>query len=125
MRDNIKKILYIILLIWTVIALFIVYKKVEFPFVYEFVVSYVICLLLVGLYSLITILLNMRKLNWRTMRKILIKFIIISFAFWACNVLFTYLTKGELILVNKILSSIIASFGLTFGELIFFKKDIA
>jgi hypothetical protein len=123
MRDDIKKIIYIAVSIWTVLVLFIIYKKVDFPFVYEFVISYVICLLLVGLYSIISIFLNMRKLNWHTTRKILIRFIIVFFAFWTCNILFTYFTKGELILVNKILSSMIASFGLTFGELIFLQKD--
>ncbi|GFP76316.1 hypothetical protein [Clostridium fungisolvens] len=122
MWDAIKKIIYIILIIWTVIVLFIAYNKIEFTFMLQFFSSYVIFLMLSGLYFIINIFLNMKKLNWGTMKKMMLKFIITAFAFWACNVLFIYFTKGELILVNKIWGAILASFGLTFGELIFFKK---
>ncbi|WP_207753084.1 hypothetical protein [Clostridium yunnanense] len=65
----------------------------------------------------------MRKLSMSTIRKMLLKFIIVSFVLWAFNVLFTYLTKGELILNDKILLPIACSFGLTFGEMVFFKKN--
>jgi hypothetical protein len=123
MRANIKKFIYIALIIWTVIVVFIVYKNIEFSFVFQFVVGYVIFLLLTCLYFTITIFLNIRKLKWSTIRKMLLKFIIGSFAIWALNVLFIYLTKGELRIMDKIFGSIILSFGLTFGELIFKKKN--
>lgn len=123
MWTTIKRIIYIALIIWTIIVLFIVYRNIEFPFVFQFVVGYVIFLMLTFLYFLITIFLNIRKSKWSTIRKMILKFIIGSFAIWILNVLFIYLTKGELIIMDKFFGSIILSFGLTFGELIFEKKN--
>lgn len=123
MGITIRKIIYIVLIIWTVITLFIVYKHIEFPFVLQFVIGYVIFLLLTCLYFAITIFLSIRKLKLSTIRKMLLKFIIGSFAIWALNVLFIYLTKGELRIMDKIFGSIILSFGFTFGQLVFEKNN--
>lgn len=117
MWDNIKKYMYIVLIIWTVMVLFIVYKNIEFPFVFQFVMGYVILLVLVGLYFIITAFLNIRKSKWSTIKKVFIKFIIGSFTLWFLNILFIYLIKGELRITDKIVNSIILSFVFTFGEL--------
>lgn len=117
MWDNIKKCMYIVFIIWTVMVLFIVYKNIEFPFILQFVVGYVICLLLVGLYFIITAFLNIRKSKWSTIKKVFIKFIIGSFTLWFLNILFIYLIKGELRITDRIVNSIILSFVFTFGEL--------
>lgn len=45
-----------------------------------------------------------------------------SILLWLATVLFIYLTKGEINLVDRILSSISISFGITFGELMFEKQ---
>jgi len=113
---------YSILLIWTVIVLFIVYRNIEFPFVFQFVVSYVIFLMLSFLYFLIIIFLNIRKSKWSTIRKMILKFIIGSFVIFALKVLFIYLTKGELRISDNIFGTIVLSFGLTFGEMMFEKR---
>lgn len=123
MWTTIKRIIYIALIIWTIIVLFIVYRNMEFPFVFQFVVGYVIFLMLTFLYFLIAIFLNIRKSKWSTIRKMILKFIIGSFAIWILNVLLIYLLKGELEIMNKFFGSIVLSFGLTFGELIFEKKE--
>ncbi|WP_186430395.1 hypothetical protein [Clostridium sp. BSD9I1] len=117
MWDNIKKCMYIVFIIWTVMVLFIVYKNIEFPFILQFVVGYVICLLLVGLYFIVTAFLNIRKSKWSTIKKVFIKFIIGSFTLWFLNILFIYLIKGELRITDRIVNSIILSFVFTFGEL--------
>lgn len=114
---------YFALIIWTAIILFIVYRNIEFPFVFQFVVSYVIFLMLVFLYFLITIFLNIRKSKWSTIRKLILKFIIGAIIIWALNVLLIYITKGELRITDKVFGSIVLSFGLTFGEMIFEKKN--
>lgn len=117
MWDNIKKCMYIVFIIWTVMVLFIVYKNIEFPFILQVVVGYVICLLLVGLYFIVTAFLNIRKSKWSTIKKVFIKFIIGSFTLWFLNILFIYLIKGELRITDRIVNSIILSFVFTFGEL--------
>ncbi|KGK90145.1 hypothetical protein DP68_01615 [Clostridium sp. HMP27] len=117
MWDNIKKCMYIVFIIWTVMVLFIVYKNIEFPFILQFLVGYVICLLLVGLYFIVTAFLNIRKSKWSTIKKVFIKFIIGSFTLWFLNILFIYLIKGELRITDRIVNSIILSFLFTFGEL--------
>lgn len=117
MWDNIKKCMYIVFIIWTVMVLFIVYKNIEFPFILQFLVGYVICLLLVGLYFIVTAFLNIRKSKWSTIKKVFIKFIIGSFTLWFLNILFIYLIKGELRITDRIVNSIILSFVFTFGEL--------
>lgn len=117
MWDNIKKCMYIVFIIWTIMVLFIVYKNIEFPFILQFVVGYVICLLLVGLYFIVTAFLNIRKSKWSTIKKVFIKFIIGSFTLWFLNILFIYLIKGELRITDRIVNSIILSFVFTFGEL--------
>lgn len=123
MWTNIRKIMYIVLIIWTIIVLFIVFRNIEFPYVFQFVLGYVAFLLLTFLYFIITIFLIIRKSKWSTVRKMLLKFIIGFFAIWALNVLFIYLTKGELRIMDKIFGSAVLSFGLSFGELILEKKN--
>lgn len=123
MWRSIRKIINIVLIIWTIPVLFVVYRNIEFPYVFEFVLSYVLFLLLIFLYYIITIFLLIRKSKWSTTRKILLNFIIGFFSIWALNVLLIYLTKGELRIMDKIFSSALFSFFLSFSELIFEKKS--
>lgn len=123
MRSNIKKAINTALVIWTVIVLFIVYRNLEFPFVFQFVVGYVICSILTALYILITIFMNIRKEKWNTIRMVIPKFIIIYFVIWVLNILITFLKTGELKITDKIFISVILAFCLTFGELTYEKKN--
>lgn len=123
MWKSIRKMMNIVLIIWTISVLFVVYRNIEFPYVFEFVLSYILFLLLIFLYYIVIIFLLIRKSKWSTVRKILLNFIIGFFAIWALNILFIYLTKGELRIMDKIFSSAFLSFFLSFGELIFEKKN--
>ncbi len=123
MRTNMRKTISIIFTIWTVIVLFIVYKNVEFPFVFQFVIGYIAALLLACVCFIINIFFHIRKSKWSTIKKMLFKFIIGSFVIWALNVLLIYLTKGELIIMDKVFHSIVISFVISFGDLIFEKRS--
>lgn len=118
MRTTITRITCIALIIWTAIVLYIVYKNVEFPFILQFVVSYLVFGFIAVLYLIISVFLNMRKLKCSTIRKMMLKLIIRAFGIWAFTVLFIYLIKGELRITDKIFSSIAVSFALTYGELL-------
>lgn len=124
MWSNRTKIIYSTLIIWTVIVLFIVYRNIEFPFVFQFVIGYVIFLMIALVYFFIIIFSNMRKLKWSTIRKMMLRLIICFFIIWALNVLVIYLMKGELRIAYSILNAIVFSFGLTFGEMMFNKSSI-
>lgn len=122
MWSNIKKAIYAAMLIWTVIVLFIVYKNIKFPFVLQFVLGYVICLILTALYFLITISLSIRKANWATIKKILPKFIITCFVTYGLNALIIFFKTGEFKITDKIFISVLFAFCLTFGELAYENK---
>lgn len=118
------KIIYSTFIIWTIIVLFIVYRNIEFPFAFQFIIGYVIFLMLVLLHCLINIFLNMRKSKWSTIRKKILTFIMGALIILALNVLFIYLVKGELRITYTILNAIVFSFALTFGEMMFKKRNI-
>ncbi|MPN02913.1 hypothetical protein SDC9_150134 [bioreactor metagenome] len=118
------KIIYSTFIIWTIMVLFIVYRNIEFPFAFQFIIGYVIFLMLVSLHCLINIFLNMRKSKWSTIRKKISTFIMGALIILALNVLFIYLVKGELRITYTILNAIVFSFALTFGEMMFKKRNI-
>lgn len=118
------KIIYSTFIIWTIMVLFIVYRNIEFPFAFQFIIGYVIVLMLVSLHCLINIFLNMRKSKWGTIRKKISTFIMGALIILALNVLFIYLVKGELRITYTILNAIVFSFALTFGEMMFKKRNI-
>lgn len=122
MWANIRKTLLIVFGICTVIMLFIVYKNIEFPFVFQFGMSYLVIALVLSVDLTITVFFNIRKLKWTIARKMIFRFIISFFVIWSLTVLLIYLTKGELRITDKILSSVAISFGSTFGTLLFKKK---
>jgi len=123
MWNNIKKVMNIVLIMWTIIVLFIVYRNIEFPFVFEFILAYVVTLLLTFLYIIITIFLFIRKSKWSTIRKMLLNFIIGFFAILALKFLFIYLTKGEFRMMEQLINATILSFFFSFGGSIFEEKN--
>lgn len=125
MRTNLRKILFFVGTIWTVIVLFIVYKNIEFPFAFQFVIGWLVFLLLLFIKFIISAFFYIKKLKGSIIRKILFRFIISSFVIWGLTVLFIYITKGELRMTDKIISSIAISFGSTIGSLAFEKKNNA
>lgn len=123
MWANIRKTLYFVCTIWTIIVLFIVYKNIEFPFAFQFVIGCFVFAMLLFIESIITVFSKIRKLKWSIIRKMLFKFIINSFIIWGATILLIYLTKGELRITDKIFSSIAISFGSTVGGLVLEKKE--
>lgn len=123
MGTTIRKFMYIVGIIWTIMVLFIIYKSIEFPFVLQFVISYFIFALLMCLDFIITIFLNIRKSKWSTIRRRLLQFIIGAFVILALRILFNYLIKGELRIMEKIISSLFISYSITFGYFLFEKNN--
>ncbi|KMT22502.1 hypothetical protein CLCY_10c00470 [Clostridium cylindrosporum DSM 605] len=124
MWDNIRKTLYIIFAIYTAIILFIIYKNIEFPFSFQFILGYLVIILLLFIDLIITVFFSVRKLKSTIIRKMIFRFITSFFVIWSLTVLLVYLTKGELRITDKIFSSIAISFGSTFGSLLFENKKV-
>lgn len=122
MWANVRKTLLIVFAIYTAILLFIIYKNIEFPPVFQFTKGYLVITLVLFVDFIITVFFNIRKLKSTIIRKMIFKFIISFFVIWSLTVLLIYLTKGELRIMDKIFSSIAISFGSTFGSLLFEKK---
>lgn len=122
MWTNIRKTLLIVFGVCTAIMLFIIYKNIEFPFIFQFGMSYLIIALILSVDLTITVFFNIRKLKWTIVRKMIFRFIISFFVIWSLTVLLIYLTKGELRITDKIFSSVAISFGSTFGTLLFEKN---
>jgi hypothetical protein len=91
------RVLNIILLclafVWTCVTLFIVYKNIQTPFLYKFIIGYVIFLLLYGLFLAVQLLLNLRNASRREIRKMLLTFLIRLVCLFGLQLLYYLLFK--------------------------------
>ena len=116
--------IYALLLLSTIITLFIVYKDIDNSLSIKFVIGYVIFLFLSAICFTIVTILNMRTLKWFDIRKRLLKFIGSFVLFGSANIIVNYVFKQSKIdSLDWIGSALGMSLGISFYDLIFFKKE--
>lgn len=81
---------------------------------------YCIVAILSIIYSVISLSINIRRLKWKSIIKLLIKWVL---GFRIITVLFICLIKGELRLTDKISNSVCIAFGSVFSGLMFVNTD--
>jgi len=114
-----KKIILVIGFIYTIPVLLIVYMKLDSPFIYKFVLIYLVVLLLLSVVFIINLSSNIRKLKFKKIKKLLLKFIVISSMVWVLSTLFFYITTGELRITDNISMSITFGFLNSFGYMLY------
>ena len=123
MKKNILTyIIYLLAVIGMIITLFIVYKDIDSSFSFAFIIGYITFIFLAIIYSMIAIMINLRKLRWIGIRKRLYKFI----AYFVLLSVFSYIAgyifkSSELDLLNIIPIPLGFSLGIAFLDLVFFK----
>ena len=123
MKKNILTyIIYLLAVIGTIITLFIVYKDIDSSFSFAFIIGYIIFLFLAFLYSMIPIIINLRKLRWGGIRKRLYKFIAYFVLLSALVYTVDYIFQpSELDLYSIVSIPLGLSLGIAFFDLVFFK----
>ena len=119
----IGRVIAAVFLICTIAIMIIIFKDIDNTFVGKFAYFYLILLFLFIIYSIIAISLNIKRLKWKRISKLLFRWTIWSLGLWSSTVILIYFTKGELRLTDKIISSICIAFGSVFGGLIFGSRD--
>ncbi|MFE0507318.1 hypothetical protein [Peribacillus butanolivorans] len=115
-------ILFIVLLAGTIITIFIIYKDIDTSLSLKVIIGYVIYLLLYGLFSIFLVIANTRKLNWIQIRKRLFTFITWFISLSAAYYLMYYFFKSSEMDVWDLSIPFGVSFGLTFSDLMSWKK---
>lgn len=122
---SITKFLSIILAIWTIITLFIAYKKITSPLIGNLVNGYIIFIFLFIFYIIFITIVNIRKLQWLQIKKRLLRFFLIFIGFLTVNVILTYIIKREVTILNHIATPLGTAFGISFMDILFTnKKDM-
>lgn len=108
--------MYIILILGMITTFIIVFNHVENPYAIKFVIIYVILLSLFFLYFIVITIFNMRRLKWTDIQKRLFKFLCIFGTTWLVCIIFTYLMKGQVNILDKLFVPLGAAFGATFSD---------
>lgn len=118
-------ILFGIFVLSTIITLFIVYKDIDTPYSFIFVIGYVIFLLAFALYIVIVACINLRKSNWEEIRIRTLSFIGLFILLSTANYLFNYFLKPEKNhTYGFLLTALAFSFGLSFFDMAWRKKKL-
>lgn len=128
MKKNIllifTKILYVLFIIETIIAVFIVYKNINNSIAVKFLFGYMFLAFFLLLYILFIAILNSRKFKWIWIRKRLFKFIILFIFFGVLNFILDYVFRHSNV---NLLREFSIAFGLafsgSFADVIFLKKE--
>ena len=123
MKNNILTyIIYLLAVIGMIITLLIVYKDIDSSFSFAFIIGYITFVFLAIIYSMIAIMINLRRLRWIGIRKRLYKFITYFVLLSVCSYITGYIFKySELDLLNIIPIPLGLSLGIAFLDLVFFK----
>jgi len=115
--------IYSLFIVGTIITAFIVYKDIDHPFTYRFLIGYVIFMLLLFCYFIILAVMNIGKLKWHELRKRLVKFVGYFILLSALNYVISYGFKSAEISYYKLLSVPLGlSLGWAFFDIIFLRK---
>ena len=117
---------YAFFVVSTIITLLIVYKDIDNAFSFNFLMGYIIFLILFLFYFIITIAVNMRKLRWVDLRKRIYKFIISFVLLSGTSIIFYYFFKSAEIDFYRIFSNTLGlSLGIAFFDLASSRKKNA
>jgi hypothetical protein len=121
---SLNLILFIVFLAGTILTIFIIYKDIDTSLSLKFIIGYIIYLLLYGLFSISLVIANTRKLNWVQIRKRLFTFIIWFISLSVAHFLIYYFFRPSEMGVWDLGIPFGVSFGLTFSDLMFWKKKV-
>lgn len=114
---------YILFVIATIISLFIVYKDIDHPFVFRFLVGYLLFTFFLCVYIPLVTTFNLKDLKWVEIRKRIIKFAIIFIVVSILSYTLQYIYKPlELNLFEVFSKGIGLAFGITFADIILFPE---
>ncbi len=119
----IGRVIAAVFLICTIAIMIIVFKDIDNSFTLKFAYFYCVVAFLFIIYSIIALSINIKRLKWKRISKLLFRWAIWSLGLWISAVLYIYLTKGELRLTYKLFSSISIAFGGVFGGVILGFRD--
>ena len=115
------KILYVLFAISTAISLFIVYKDIRSAF--RFVVAYVLFTFFMLLYVPLITFFNLRKFQWRKVRRIAVRFITLIILFSSINYILEYFFRSSgSNLYRAVFNALGLAFGISFFEVTFLKN---
>ncbi|NFH80006.1 hypothetical protein FDA09_01550 [Clostridium botulinum] len=112
------KIIYILFAILTIIVLFSAYNNIDNKFIVKIAIGYVIFTFIFLIYIASIFILRIKKLKWTEIRKRLVHFLTTFIGLWVANVLFTYLIKNEVNILNHIYTPLALAFGISFFDLL-------
>ncbi|AIY81799.1 DUF4134 domain-containing protein [Clostridium botulinum] len=112
------KIMYILFAILTIIVLFSAYNNIDNKFIVKIAIAYVIFACIFLIYIAAIFILRIKKLKWTEIRKRLLHFSTTFIGIWVANILFTYLIKNEVNILNHIYTPLALAFGISFFDLL-------
>ncbi|MGN2371068.1 hypothetical protein ACTFJW_13640 [Clostridium cagae] len=112
------KIMYILFAILTIIVLFSAYNNIDNKFIVKIAIAYVIFACIFLIYIAAISILRIKKLKWTEIRKRLLHFSTTFIGIWVANILFTYLIKNEVNILNHIYTPLALAFGISFFDLL-------
>lgn len=111
-------IMYILFSIYTLIVLFASYNNINNKFIVKLAIGYVFFVLIFIIYVGVIFILKIRKLKLTKVRERLIRFLITFIGIWVVNIIFNYLIKNEVNILNRIYIPLSLSFGINFLDLL-------
>ncbi|WP_034551920.1 hypothetical protein [Carnobacterium funditum] len=119
------KILCGLFLVATILSFFIIFKKIDSPVSFKFLVGYAFFAFIIVIYIPFITIMNARKLTWIQIRKSIFTFITLFILFSALNFTFDYLSKESEIDFPIILSTSLGlSFSIAFIDILFLKEKM-
>lgn len=122
--QNINYVIYALFIIGTIITLVVIYKNIDTPLTFKFVIGYVFFILISFLYFVSVTILRMKNLKCLEIRKRLFNFIVWFIAFYTFNFIlrlaFNYPSKG---ILGDISVALGMSIGIAFFDLVFSNKN--
>ncbi len=119
---SLNLVLHIIFWIGTILTLFIMYKNIDTSLSSNFIIGYVIYLLLYLLFSIYLLIANSRKFNWIKIRKRLFTFSLWFISLSTVHYLINYFLKKSEIEIYDFAIPLGLSIGLAFSDLMRFNK---
>jgi len=117
------RILYVLLAIGTIAALFIAYKGIGGSFAFKFLIGYISLLLFSLIYIPMVTILNLRNFKAVEVKKFLTKAILIFILFGSLNFILDWVFRPEKIdMVREFSVAFGLAFGIVFADATFFKK---
>ena len=120
--STLNLILFILFLAGTTMTMYILYKDIDNPFSYNFIIGYVIYLILYGLFSVTLVVGNVIKLNGDQIRKRIFTFMIWFILLTVAHFLISYLFRRSEMDAWDVGVPLGVSFAMVFSDLMSWKQ---